>query len=235
MQTLGIFVRHALPGRVKSRLAASVGAQRAAELYQAFVADTLDLLRDAADRRFVCLAPADQAARQWCQNLARDNFAIWPQPEGSLGRRLHAFLAEFLQNPDDAAVVIGSDSPTLPRCFLEQAFASLRQQDVVLGPATDGGYYLVGLRGRTQPIFDGIDWGTPQVLRQTIERLQDCRATLALLPVWYDVDTLDDLRWLAAHLLALRRAQARLPPRAADLLIGRGAGHAPSCSMPQPA
>ena len=103
-------------------------------------------------------------------------------------------------------VVLGTDSPTLPPAYVEQAFAALDNADVVLGPATDGGYYLVGCGGRVPPIFEGIAWGGPTVLAETIALLADPSWRLAVLPPWYDVDTADDWRMLCGHLAALRRA-----------------------------
>jgi glycosyltransferase A (GT-A) superfamily protein (DUF2064 family) len=90
--------------------------------------------------------------------------------------------------------------------YIEDAFEQLDRADLVLGPATDGGYYLVGSSGQLPPIFENINWGQPTVLSETISRLtkSDCR--LALLPPWYDVDTLNDWRALRGHLAALRRA-----------------------------
>src|SRR5262249_55897042 len=105
-----------------------------------------------------------------------------------------------------AVVLLGSDSPTLPGTFVAEAFRLLETADVVLGPATDGGYYLLGCARRRPPVFDGIDWGSPHVLEQTIACLADPAWRVALLPPWYDVDTLDDWRMLRGHLAALRRA-----------------------------
>jgi hypothetical protein len=215
MPSLGVFVRHPLPGQVKTRLAATVGPELAARLYHAFVADTLDALRDVAARRYVCLTPADPPARHWCAALAKNDYTIWPQPAGLLGDRMQAFFADVLQSPAECAVIVGSDSPTLPKQRVQQALDLLEETDAVLGPATDGGYYLLGLRGQVWPVFSGIAWGGSMVLRQTVERLRHCGARCAVLPVWYDVDTIDDLRFLGAHLEALRLAGAVYPRQVA--------------------
>jgi glycosyltransferase A (GT-A) superfamily protein (DUF2064 family) len=103
-------------------------------------------------------------------------------------------------------VVVGADSPTLPTAFIEQAFDQLADKDVALGPATDGGYYLIGCARRVPPIFSGMTWSGRTVLEETVARLGDPSIRLALLPPWYDVDTLDDWRALRGHLAALRRA-----------------------------
>lgn len=234
---LGVFVKYPQPGQVKTRLAAAWGEERAAELYSAFVADTLDRFRSTADRRWACYAPADAAAARYFGDLAGDSYELWPQPDGPLGKRLAAFFECCFASGLQRAVIIGSDSPTLPRDYVEQALERLATSDApdrgvadqpsrggrcVLGPATDGGYYLVGLRERLLPIFSGIEWSTPQVLRQTVARLSESGATLALLPPWYDVDGPDDVELLRGHLEALQTSGRPVPERTAAALRSEG-------------
>jgi rSAM/selenodomain-associated transferase 1 len=152
----------------------------------------------------VAYTPADAAPH--FAALAGEQYTLVPQGEGDLGARLERFVGGCLAQGAGAVVVVGADSPTLPVAFVEQAFAALEQADVVLGPACDGGYYLLGCRGRLPPVFDGVAWGTARVLEQTIERLSDPGCRLSLLPPWYDVDTPDDWSLLCGHLAALRRA-----------------------------
>ena len=135
---------------------------------------------------------------------------LWQQPEAELGERLRSFFADQLDDTTARVIVIGSDSPTLPREYVERGFDLLDDADCVVGPATDGGYYLIGMRGRLLPIFAGITWSSAAVLEQTVSRIESAGAKLALLPVWYDVDTLDDLRLLRGHVRALRRTQSPL-------------------------
>ncbi|RME44423.1 MAG: glycosyltransferase, partial [Deltaproteobacteria bacterium] len=124
-------------------------------------------------------------------------FPIRAQGEGDLGRRMaHAFSLGLASH--ERVVVIGSDAPTLPPAHLSAAFDALRTRKVVIGPARDGGYYLIGLRGEIPPIFEGIAWGSASVLADTLERLPPRQTHL--LPFWFDVDTPDDLRLLAAYL-----------------------------------
>ena len=138
--------------------------------------------------------------------VAGNRFLLVPQANGDLGDRLSDFVTTQLVAGAASVVVLGSDSPTVPLEYVERAFAQLERADVVLGPATDGGYYLVGCARRVPPIFDRIDWGGPEVLSQTVARLADPSWRLALLPPWYDVDTLEDWHMLRGHLAALRRA-----------------------------
>src|SRR5262249_17472804 len=100
---------------------------------------------------------------------------------------------------------IGTDSPTLPLDWVTSAFAQLTSADVVLGPATDGGYYLLGTSRFLPQLFANIRWSSADVLQQTLTRL-DSSMNLGLLPSWYDIDTVDDWRMLRGHLAAMRRA-----------------------------
>lgn len=206
MNTLGIFVKHPVPGCVKTRLAAGLGAKRAAEIYSAFVADLVERFRRTADRRILCFAPDQVDAARFFQSIAGQNYQLWAQPDETLGGRMAQFFAKHMASNGDRVVLIGSDSPTLPKEDIDQAFTLLNNNDCVLGPATDGGYYLIGQRGGPWPIFDDVDWSGPCVLEQTVSRITACDARLALLPACYDVDTIDDLQVLRGHVQALRRA-----------------------------
>src|SRR5207302_563274 len=112
-------------------------------------------------------------SRPFFAGLVGDRFRLAPQDDGDLGVRMAAFFAEQLQAGSTATVLVGTDSPTLPLAFIGQAFSELQHADVVLGPATDGGYYLVGIAGRLPPLFDGITWGGPGVLGATVRCLSD--------------------------------------------------------------
>jgi len=208
MDTLGIFVKQPVAGAVKTRLAREIGDERAAELYAVFLNATVAQHRHTAERRVLCFAPRE--AEAFFQSLSQGDYELWPQPEADLGERMRAFFAEHLRREDDRVVVIGSDSPTLPLEFVEQAFHLLGERECVIGPATDGGYYLLGLRGRLLPLFQEMSWSNDRVLEQTIDRLETAGCVPALLPVWYDVDTADDLRFLRGHVRALRHAETPL-------------------------
>ena len=212
MNAFGLFVKQPVPGRVKTRLAAGLGADRAAELYTAFVTDLADRFRTTADRRTLGFTPNDTPAREYFNHIAQTDFTLWPQPDVSLGERIQAFFEEQFATGAERVVLIGSDSPSLPVAIVEDAFEQLAKADVVLGPATDGGYYLIGQRKligqskASRPIFDDIDWSESRVLTQTVERVAACHATLALLTPWYDIDTQDDLTLLQGHLAAMQHA-----------------------------
>ena len=203
---LGIFVKYPLAGDVKTRIAAELGGQRAAEIYAAFVADVVARFQLTADERYLCFAPSQDESREYFERLAGPGYRLWPQPGGNLGVRMRQFFDDHLGSTDRRVIVIGSDSPTLPREFVERAYDDLGGADCVLGPATDGGYYLIGMQGRVWPLFEEIEWGGSRVLEQTIRHVVAAGGRPALLPVWYDVDTPGDLQVLAGHLDALEAA-----------------------------
>lgn len=200
---LGIFAKWPEPGRVKTRLAQATSPEFAARIADGFLRDALDRLASVAVARWIAFAPAACAAQ--FRALVNDRYQMTPQGDGDLGARMERFICERREHGAERIVIVGADSPTLPVAYISDAFRSLRDADVVLGPATDGGYYLIGCRRRLPSIFDGIAWGSSTVLRDTVARLESSwRVTL--LPPWYDVDTLDDLRMLQGHIDTMRRA-----------------------------
>lgn len=119
----------------------------------------------------------------------------------------------------ESAVIIGADLPTLPLGYLRAAFTVLEHQPVALGPSQDGGYYLIGLRAPQPGLFEGIAWGTNQVLVQTMDRVNRLGLEARCLPPWYDVDTVDDLDFLVYHLsLLMASGVSDLPHLTVDAL-----------------
>lgn len=235
-QSLVILAKWPESGQSKTRLAEELGTERALLIAQAFLKDVLLRLESLPVRKVLAFAPAE--AREHFTQLAGKGYALKPQADGDLGGRLHTLLLSEWEEGQCEVVFLGTDSPTLPLPWIEQAFEQLLQVDVVLGPAVDGGYYLLGCRrsprwiailekltisesstqasadvssrlrsiGRRLPIFTDIAWGSSQVLAQTIAQLEMSGLRLALLPVWYDVDTAADWHFLQTHVRALRCA-----------------------------
>ena len=182
------------PGFTKTRLATEVGAARAAEISAGLLEDSVELGRGCARTLHVSYAPASAAAA--FERIAPDarRFA---QPEGDLGARLHHAFASALDAGASRPILIGSDSPTLPSNLMRAAHAALGRHDVVLGPAEDGGYYLIGMNTLHTSLFEHIDWGGAAVLSQTLDRARTAGLRVAILPYWYDIDTLAGLARLA--------------------------------------
>jgi rSAM/selenodomain-associated transferase 1 len=218
MNVLGIFARAPEAGSSKTRLALGIGPTEAAALSDAFLRDLADRYAAAADRRFLCHTPSRPDTIEFFQGLSRGRYELWAQPSGTLDERLCAYFQFAAAIKASCAVVIGSDAPTLPAEFLGRAFELLETKDVVLGPATDGGYYLIGVRldslssddriGTATNWLQGIEWSTPIVLAQTCERIRALGWTVGVLAPWYDVHTADSLEMLRGHLAMLRLAGA---------------------------
>jgi rSAM/selenodomain-associated transferase 1 len=202
-RVLGLFAKLPVAGRVKTRLAAGSSPAWAADVARAFLLDCVQRLSAIDARRVLAYAPPDAAS--YFADVTGRRFTLAAQPDGDLGMRMRTFFEDELRQGADHVVLLGTDSPTVPLDYVRQAFASLDGADVVLGPATDGGYYLVGCGGRAPPIFQDMTWGHGDVLADTVARLGD-GWRLALLPPWYDVDTMDDWRMLRGHVAAMRRA-----------------------------
>ncbi len=201
---LGLFAKWPRPGHVKSRLAADTSPAWAARVAEAFLHDTVGRLSRLPVRRILVHDPpeaGDEFAR-----LAARRFELTPQAAGGLGERLLAFVRDQFAAGARRLVLVGADSPTLPPALVEQAYHSLEKKDVVLGPATDGGYYLIGCRAVIPRLFTGIAWSGPQVLADTVAAVEEAGQSLELLQPWYDVDTLADWWMLCGHLRALRAA-----------------------------
>ena len=152
--TFGMFVKYPEPGRVKTRLAAAIGDRLAAQFYEACLEDLIPRFQDIAARRVLAYTPDDERSRQFFQRLADGRFELWAQPDGTLGERMRSFFAAFGPEP---VVLVGSDSPALKQCDVQRALSALETVDCVLGPATDGSVYLIGLRGGPWPIFDAVE------------------------------------------------------------------------------
>ncbi len=200
MEQLGIFAKYWEPGKVKTRLAVRVGAQKAAGLYASFLAAVLENSERAfAGHRVLAYAPPER--REAFRDLAGgDRWQLEPQASGDLGQRIQHFFASAFAGGYEHVVLMGSDSPNLPRAYIRQAFQYLRRAQVVLGPSDDGGYYLIGARLEMPDILAGIPWSTGDVFARTVEKLGRAGTTWHQLPCWYDVDEVVDLRRLREEL-----------------------------------
>jgi uncharacterized protein len=140
------------------------------------------------------------------------------QRGADLGSRMANAVDDLIRPDGGTVMILGSDSPTLPAETVDQAAERLKDCPVVLGPSADGGYYLVGTTRADLPIFDRIAWGESTVLAETLRRLRESAIDASLLPMWYDVDTADDLAWMAEHIQWLARAGEEIPRRTAEFL-----------------
>ncbi|MBX7165669.1 MAG: TIGR04282 family arsenosugar biosynthesis glycosyltransferase [Pirellulales bacterium] len=221
MNVLGMFVKRAAPGQVKTRLAASIGPVAAARVYEAFVETLLARLASAGQQRLLAVSP-DEAVAHFSRQIPASPWQVVPQGAGDLGARMARFFAQ-----DDGAsqrrVLVGSDCPQLSPQAVEEAFELLRSKRVVLGPAEDGGYYLIGLSGETPDLFLDMPWSTTDVLALTLDRLRTAGIEPALLARQFDVDVADDLARLRGELSQSRDPHlVRLAQRLDEILGARG-------------
>lgn len=186
-----LFAKLPEAGRAKTRLNPVLGASGAAQLYAAFLDDSVALagaIQHADVRLWIQRSPgAERAFRSRYPGVS----LRW-QAEGNLGERMTAAFEAAFAEGADTALLMGSDHPTLPAEFLLQGFEELDRSAVVIGPSEDGGYYAVGLQRGAWPkaarLFEGIPWSTPEVLHLTRHRARQVELSLAELPEWYDVD-----------------------------------------------
>ena len=219
MNGLVVLAREPTPGRVKSRLARDITPDRAAALYRAFIQDTLEMCsRVTVATTWIAHTP-DEAEGVFA-SLGGPGVRLLPQGEGDLGDRLDRLFRRLFDDGCERVVVLGSDAPTLPARIVAQAFESLRDKEVVIGPCLDGGYYLLGLVQPFPAILEGISWGTREVLSQTVERVEESGRSLEMLPPWYDVDTVTELGLLKAQLMGLRVSGGEDLPRHTFALLG---------------
>lgn len=185
-------MRAPVAGRVKTRLAAAIGAEAALRIYRRLAEHAVAEARAAGDDVAVRIhyTPADSEAeiRAWLGDAA-----YLPQSEAELGGRMRAAFEAAFADGFGRVVIIGSDLPGLSREVLGRAFHALGTHAAVLGPAADGGYYLLGMTKMVPGIFDGVPWSTPRVLDETLARLRAAGIRPALLETLADVDEAADL------------------------------------------
>jgi len=198
LRTLIVFAKQPVPGKVKTRLMPHLSPEACAALYSGFIRDTVHTASSASADSWV-LAYDPPGAASAMRPFAPAGWDLVPQGDGDLGSRMHSALAAHLIHPGDCAVLIGTDVPSLPAAHLNRAFDLLTEVDIVLGPSTDGGYYLVGLRAPEERLFSDITWSSSAVFAQSATRARTLRKTLGLVPPWHDVDTAEDLNFLIAH------------------------------------
>jgi uncharacterized protein len=213
---IAVMAKASVPGRAKTRLVPPLTLEEAAAFNTAFLQDVTNNLLLAGQRIGISgyaafgppgsesffrrtLSPAIELIDAWLPNF---------------GACLQFTIAEILARGHTSAVVLNSDSPTLPTSLLvETAERLVRPGDrAVLGPSRDGGYYLLGLKAAHRRMFEDIDWSTERVAEQTLERAREIDLDVHMLPVWYDVDDVESLRMVHAELCTPRPAVLRLIP-----------------------
>lgn len=189
-ERLLIFTRYPEPGLAKTRLIPALGAKGAAVLQQQMTEYTLSKLKNNCQSVEVWFTGGSLTLMQ---HWLGSNIIYQPQGEGDLGSRMVRSLAVAFQDEIERVVIIGTDCPGLNAHFITEAFQQLHFHDLVLGPALDGGYYLIGLRCFIPELFTDINWGTTEVLHQTINIARMLDKSVTYLPRLADVDRPEDL------------------------------------------
>lgn len=198
---LAIFAKAPVVGQVKTRLCPPLSPAQAADLFRCFLLDTVERACTLSDVQvYIAFTPADSEPA--FRALLPFPVRYIPQRGDSLGERQMNVFTDLLGRGFTRLVVIGSDIPTLPLAHVSEAFTRLEDPacDTVLGPSSDGGYYLVGVRALHHELFENIAWSTSLVLEQTLAHARRHRLDVTLVPSWYDVDTKEDLYKLAVEL-----------------------------------
>ena len=188
------FIKNPEKGRVKTRLASAVGDEMAVKLYGRFLLEMLFTLNGGTFLFYLCYYPEN--ALNDLKDWLGDHYLYMPQMGENLGERMkNGFLEAFSMN-FKRVVLVGSDIPDLPLDFIEEAFNSLQEQDGVIGPSLDGGYYLIGFKNKSfsPRAFDKIRWGTGSVFEETMNVLNQEGLTVHTLQPLRDIDTVEDLR-----------------------------------------
>jgi len=222
LRTLLVFAREPRPGRVKSRLAASLGAEASCRLYRAFVHDLSRVLRCRPGLAVEWWIEGEAGAEApSIRELAGAHVPLYSQPEGDLGRKMGAAFEDAFARGGGPVAVVGTDCPLLRPADLENLFSAVESGcDVSILPVEDGGYFGLALRRFVPEPFEAIPWSTGQVLEATLAALRRAGRTVRVLPQLYDVDTAADLERLAGDLAA---DPARAPETARVLLALAGA------------
>lgn len=207
-----IFVKAPVPGKVKTRLQTDVDAADVAEIYKAFITEiTSQCSRLKGMDRFLGCAPSRNHA--FLEEISKKfSMKSFNQRGADLGAKIINAFGDYFRKGYSKIALIGSDSPTIPMGYINKAFTALDKHDMVLGPCCDGGLYLIGARNKIVPdIFRDIPWDSSKVLNRTLDNIEPMDIKLFLLPFWYDVDTIAELKFLKRHLRYLNR-KPFLPP-----------------------
>lgn len=201
-----IFLKAPRPGQVKTRLAAVIGAETACAAYRRLAETVLGEMAALPDVE-LCFGPDDGEAdlKPWL----RAGWTLARQGEGDLGQRLHRAFSRHFANGARRVVIVGSDCPSIRQTDIAEAWSALDRSDVVLGPATDGGYWLIGLSAPQPGLFEGIEWSTDRVLAQTLERAGQSGLKTRLLRELADVDTAEDWQRFLAGFKTYEQTRSR--------------------------
>ena len=201
---LVIFAKAPIPGEVKTRLCPPLTPDEAATLHGSFVLDMLERTKLAVAKlqlpfhRYLACTPSSELVFFKIME-ERQGVRLLDQEGDDLGQRMHRTFVNVFAKGYMQVIIVGTDVPTLPLSVYQEALTLLGKSDVVLGPALDGGYYLIGLKQPAEQLFTGVPWSTDQVLAVTKQNAKTLGLSIGLTSAWRDVDTIADLQSLIAE------------------------------------
>ncbi len=187
---LGIYAKQPIPGQCKTRLSPPLSAVEATELYRCSLLETVQRMQT-SDGFDLAICYAGQ--RSWFEQTF-PGVTLVPQQGVDLGARMAESLNGFLQQGYRQAALIGTDSPDLPLALIDQTFSALQKAEVVMAPATDGGYVLIGESTHHPQLFANIEWSTAHVFTETLRRIEQCGISAIVLESWEDLDDIESLQ-----------------------------------------
>lgn len=193
---VNIFVKYPERGKVKTRLASAINAEHASEIYKCFVLDTLGKIKGMGIETIINYMPS--GCKREFEKWLGGEYQFEAQHGHELGERMkNAFLSSF-ERGFKKVLLVGTDVPDAPEEYISEGLKRLGDYGAVIGPSEDGGYYLIGFskEGFRASVFEGMSWSRPEVFAETIERLAKAGVKHYVLPVWSDVDTVEDLKEL---------------------------------------
>ncbi|HAA78362.1 TPA: hypothetical protein DCE37_24960 [Candidatus Latescibacteria bacterium] len=185
-----VYLKAPVAGQVKTRLQSRYTPEQAADLYRAFIRDTFATTQKIDADRF---SAHYDGQGDVVDDLVPNGWNVVAQAQGDLGSRMLHSLRHAIGSGASRVILIGTDIPSLPAAHLSAALSRLEQADVVLGPTSDGGFYLIGTRVELPDILGEVEWSSPHTFEQTAGAIQTARHTLSLIPPWSDIDTPTDL------------------------------------------
>jgi rSAM/selenodomain-associated transferase 1 len=180
-----IFIRNPQLGKVKTRLARTLGNEEALRIYHILLGKTRSAALGCAAKPWLFYSDFIDEKDAWDVRFFHKTI----QHPGDLGERMESAFQQAFDSGAQKVVIMGSDCPELTGVMLDHAFELLDSADFVLGPVPDGGYYLIGMKTMEPTVFQGIEWSTETVRTHTIEKIEQARKSFALLPMLQDVDT----------------------------------------------
>ncbi len=189
-----IFAKAPIPGTVKTRLCPPLTLDEAASLHGTLVLDAIERTKGLQGISLYIAGAPDLTHPFFKVMEGRYGARLLLQRAPDLGARMRQAMQDAFDQGAQDVLLTGTDLPTLPRVHLVEALTLIKAHDVVLGPTTDGGYYLIGLRKMIPELFDGIAWSTASVLAETKKKIEAAGLSLGLLPERRDLDTLEDLK-----------------------------------------